>query len=379
MSSLGEMVEMKYEMLVKDEITEKLKPKIEELATKLKQIKNENRYVLLRFHGDADGISGALAFSEFLRFFACQQNAAVYSVKDAMRDLSNLTQEQNPVLIFIDFGMNSESLEGLKLLKAAGVELIVIDHHPPSEDAMKIADFYLTPWEFSGGKDVSHYVAGYLCVEVIRTCGIDVEKYAGIACVGDKSELLKADAQGGKSALVLDYVSMHTAYGNNLKFYKTVMNKKELLNSMYLQAMEKIEDARDNIMKSMKEKEVNGVKVVIIPLEKVVTKGEFPNRSKVTTAVFEKMNGGEPLFVIGEGKRTLILRVNDAAVSKGINAKEIAEKIRDSMKDFVESGGGHIKAGAIRVKEEFGNSVIGEIVRMIGEGENGNTKKSCTA
>ena len=130
---MGEIAELKYEPLISDKITKKLKPKIQQLAEKLTEASMNRRYIMLRFHGDADGISGALALSEVLKCYAYQQNAAVYSVRDAIRDLSNLTNEDNPLAVFLDFGMNKESEEGLGLLKAAGVELVLIDNHPPSE------------------------------------------------------------------------------------------------------------------------------------------------------------------------------------------------------------------------------------------------------
>jgi len=136
-------------MLMQNELTKMLKPKIEQLAAVLQKAKTENRFVLVRFHHDADGISATFALSEVLRFFAQQQNSAVYTVKDAIRDLSVVAHEEKPLITLLDFGMNAESAEGLNLIKAGGIELIVIDHHPPSKEAMGIPDFYLTPWEFS--------------------------------------------------------------------------------------------------------------------------------------------------------------------------------------------------------------------------------------
>jgi RecJ-like exonuclease len=361
-STLGEMAK-REQMLVEDETTKKLKPKIMMVAKVFREAIEKRRFVLLRFHHDADGIASAFALSEIIRFSPYQQNGAAYTAKDAIRDLSNITHEENPLVVIVDFGLNPESAEGLKLLKAAGVEVVVIDHHPPSADTMKIPDVVLTPWEFVEGKDVSSYVSGYLCAEIAWEMGIDCIEYARIACAGDKSALLETRDQEQKSALVLDYLAAHSGFGNNLRFYKNVLLKKELFDSMWLAADDKINEAADSV--PMKEKKLEKLDVFTLDLEKVIVKGEFPNRSKVTTRVFEKLNSDKPLVVLGIGERTVILRVNQAAADIGVSANDIAKKMQETMPDFVESGGGHVKAGAIRVKKGFVDSVVEEIIKLI--------------
>jgi len=365
MATLGEIASAGLRPLVDDGVSRRLAPKFRELADRLRKAREGNRFVLLRFHHDADGISGAFALSEALRFSAHQQNSAAYSVKDAIRDLSNISHEDDPLVILLDFGMNAQSMEGLKLLRAAGVELILIDHHPPSRDAAAIADFFITPWEFSDGLDVSCYVAGYLAAEIAREMGADCEAYAKIACAGDKSTILETGDRERKSALVLDYLAANSGFGNNLRFYKNVLSNRELFDSMFMQADEKIEEAADKAMKAMKERLVREIAVYSIDLEKVVVKGEFPNRSKVATRVFERLKRDAPLVVLGVGERTVIMRVNDAGCTKGIRADLIAKNILETMPDFAESGGGHGKAGAIRVKKGFTGAVVEEIIKII--------------
>ena len=92
--------------------------------------KRLGRAVLLRFHGDADGIAGAFAISRVLSCRASQQNSATYTVRDALRDIAGIGQESRPLAIMLDFGSGENCAEGLALLRAAGIEIIVIDHHP---------------------------------------------------------------------------------------------------------------------------------------------------------------------------------------------------------------------------------------------------------
>jgi len=364
-ASIGEMAEIAFEPLVNDEVTQKLTPKIKALAEKLKEVKRMGRFVLLRFHHDADGISGAFALSDILRLSAYQQNSAVYSIKDAVRDLSNLSHEEKPLVILLDFGMNEQSEEGLTLLKAAGVELVIIDHHPPFEKSMRIADFFLTPWEFSNEENTSMYVAGYLASEVARACGIDAEEYAKTACAGDKSDLLDHHEIAVKRALVLDFLAANSSFGNNLRFYRNVLAKEELFSSMYSQANEKIDEAADAVMRDLREVKAGETDVYVVKLERVVRKGEFPNASKISTRVFDRLKRETPLMILGICGRSVIMRLNDAAVAKGLAANSIAAKLMGTMKDFVHSGGGHKKAGAIRVEEGYSNAVVDEIIRIV--------------
>ena len=78
------------QMLVEDELTKKLRPKIMEIAKVFREALEKRRFILLRFHHDADGISSAFALSEIIRFNPYQQNGAAYTAKDAIRDLSNI-------------------------------------------------------------------------------------------------------------------------------------------------------------------------------------------------------------------------------------------------------------------------------------------------
>jgi RecJ-like exonuclease len=352
--------------MVDDDVVKKLMPRIRKLAERLIEAKLNNTFILLRFHHDADGIAGALALSEVLRFQAYQQNSAVYSVKDAVKDLSSLSHEEKPLAVLLDFGMNRESEEGLRLLKAAGVELMIVDHHPPSGDAVSMADYALTPWEASKAANTSRYVAGYLASEIARAMGAETERYARIACAGDRSTLLEASESDGKTALVLDYLAAHSGFGNNLRFYKNVLNKEELFTSIAGQAQESIDEAADKALAGAKHTKEGAVRICIFSLANVVRKGEWPPSGKVTTRVFDKLKDGGPLLCMGYTDRSIIMRLNDGAMEAGLSATLLAEKVKGSMADFVDGGGGHAKAGALRAKQGFVKDVLNELVREAG-------------
>jgi RecJ-like exonuclease len=350
--------------LFDDEVTTKLWPSMKEAALTLVCAKKLGRAVLLRFHGDADGICGAFAMTSVIACRAFQQNSAIYSVRDALRDLSAIGQENRPLIVLLDFGSSDASVEGLGFLKAAGVETLIIDHHPPGKSgiAPNVSPFLVAD-------DVSRYTAGYLACEIAVACGLPKERgmeLARVACSGDKSDILASNESDSKKALVLDFLASHVSFGNNLDFYRNVMAKDELFRSIMQQADESIEDAAEKAMARAKKQQGGQLEIVSFPLEALVKKGEWPSSSKITTRVYDKlcMQGERPILCLGYTERSIIIRLNDRAAALGLSANELAEKIKSVMADFVDGGGGHAKAGAIRVKRGFAKDVLNELLRQ---------------
>lgn len=354
--------------LVHDATMRKLMPTVRKAARRLMAAKKTGRFVLLKFHNDADGISGALAITSFLDCTAVQSNGAVYDGKEAGRDLGLMRHENRPILLMVDCGANQESRGGLDIIKNSGAEIVIIDHHPPADEIEKYCSLFLSPWSVRKDEDASQYPAGYLCVEVARAAGSkEVEGLANIACAGDKSEILPVDAEIGKKALVLDYLSTYSRYGNKLSFYSDVLGNGEMFHSTYGEAREKIDALVEEMKGDIKKSEKDGVVVYTINLDRSMAKFDFPSRGKVTTHIFEALNEDTrmPTVVIGYGKRTVVFRINDAAVAKGVNGGELVEKMKKKMPGFVENGGGHAKAAALRVRKDFEESAIREILELI--------------
>ncbi len=344
-------------LLLKDEITEMLAPKLKEAAKEIVASKKCGRTVHVRFHGDADGISAAFAINSVCHLKSFQQNSAVYSVKDALRDIGNFGQD-DPLILLLDFASSDQSLAGLELLKAAHIQHMIIDHHPIGRNSDVVNPFTVT-------ENGSRYTAGYLASEIAAMAGLDVEEAmdnAKVACAGDKSGILGSDESDREKAMVLDFLAAHSSFGNNLEFYRKVMKSEELFSSILLQARESIDDASSKV--AIKERS-GKVRALHFSLENIVTKGEWPPSSKITTKIFEDNDTDAPLVVLGYNDRTIIIRLNDGAEKQGVSANGIAEQIKSSMGQFVEGGGGHVRAGAIRVKKGFVESVLNEIFRLI--------------
>ncbi|MEW6723130.1 MAG: DHH family phosphoesterase [Candidatus Micrarchaeota archaeon] len=353
--------------LISDDITRKMWPSLRGAALEILLAKKAGRSVMLRFHGDADGISGAFAITSVLSCKAFQQNSAIYSVKDALRDMAAIGQESRPMVLLVDFGSADACAEGLALLAAAGIDYLVIDHHPyNAKGNARIVNPYAI------GENASGYTAGYLACEIAAACGLDAEKageLARVGCAGDKSGLFGSGPEDAEAAMVLDFLASHVSFGNNLDFYKKVMENRELFSSIARQADESIAEAAAKAEARMRKSEAGGVLVAVFSLEGIVKKGEWPSSSKVTTRVFDRLRAAapeKPLMCVGHTEKMLIMRLNDAAVEMGLSANGIAEKLKKSMADFIEGGGGHDRAGAIRAKKGFVKDVLGQLLAEAG-------------
>jgi len=364
---ISDSVELKdVEFLVKDKVTDKLKEKILEIAKHLLVAKKMGRYILLRFHGDADGISGAMALTGFLKCYSLQQNSAVYSSKEAMKDLSMLGHQNRPIALFVDFGSNKESRVGLGFLQAAGIEIVMIDHHPYGKENEPLADFFLNPWMTGEEERLSDYTAGYLCTEVSRSAGVKgIENIAGNALAGDRSNILELKDENREIALVLDFMATYSSYGNNLDFYQNVLSNKDLYYSILSQAKDKIREISEGVKKSMKERKVGEFSVYVLDLERMAGAYEFPSKGKVANAVLDTIEKDKAIVMIGYGNRSVILRLNSIAVEKGAKGNELIDKVKKSMNAFIWNGGGHSKAAALRVRDGFAKDVAEGIVREL--------------
>lgn len=361
-------------LFVEDTITLALVPLFKKIYGFFALAKKLNRFVLLKYHNDADGISAALCISSFLRCKAESQKSAVYTEKDAIRDMENLSNEANPLVVFVDFGSGIESMNGLKLLKSSGADIVIVDHHPPDAEINKVTNLFVSPWVVHNEDESSAYPAGFLCAEIAKYFTNDdseiakLKEYAKISCAGDKSNILDVDEEDKKKALAIDYIAL---YGDrpNLNFYKKILVNEEILKTIIEQADEKLNAILENAKRKITERRPDsGVLIYLLELEDLVKSYDFPSKGKAATTVFEalvKQNPTKPIIVIGYGNQTVVVRLNEKAAELGHSAKLIVEKSKVTMKDFVESAGGHQKAAAVRVKKEFAKSVAEELVKII--------------
>jgi len=350
---------------VKSPVLEKCRPAIERTAKVLKLIAAINPKTIMRFHGDADGISAALSVSSVIPGFKIQHNSAVYSNKDAFNDIAQLKFEAFPTLVLLDCCTNDESMEALDLVKSAGINILAIDHHPCSQ-ALANVGIVLNPWLYDPEEDASKFTAGYLAYEVVKLIGHDASETVGISLAGDKSDIMPISEKDRERALVFDFVASYSSFGNRLEFYKDLISDNALYKSILAKAKEHIENVSSAISQNMKKEALgNGITLVTVNLDRAVKRSEFPGRGKMTTRAYE-MAGDENVVVIGYSERSLILRVGHKAYGKGVRANELVKALVSEYKDNA-SGGGHARAAAFLFSGLPVDYLLQQMKKMVSE------------
>ncbi|MDO8339637.1 MAG: OB-fold nucleic acid binding domain-containing protein [Candidatus Burarchaeum sp.] len=368
-----ESMPRKCEPLVNDEVMRALAKPSDDCARRIRRAIFSFRPILIRYNGDADGICAGLALKRAIesvmggdvkrRLFFAQNNPAIYSPGDALRDISIIRmlpeRMEKPLFLLVDFAANSESVEALELVKGAGVELAIIDHHPFDSKAPTLLDCFVSPLTCNG---TSHYCAGLLAGEVAkRVSDVDVSDLQRTAMAGDKSRLAAPSEEHERLATAVDFLAIYQKDTSTLDFFDTSFQDKAFMESVYNQAVAKMRQSHAIAKEFVKIKDLpNGFKLCKIKLDAAAKKGEFPTKGKTTGSIHDELaaQNDVPIVTLGYGERMISIRANLKAKERGFNASRMIDQLKAEMKNAVESGGGHDVAASIKVNKGFGKIVL---------------------
>ncbi|MEM3555380.1 MAG: DHH family phosphoesterase [Candidatus Micrarchaeia archaeon] len=337
---------------------------------------NSKEPILMRYHGDCDGICAALSIylsmKEMLggdfeeqrkRMLIFKNQTAVYELRSVVDDLELMrNMGGKPLAVLLDFSMNEESADSLKALRKAGFSVLVVDHHPVDE----VGDVVLiSPWLYGGNSDYSAgLLAGKIAEKLKQFDGL--EELERVSLAGDKSKLIKPSEEEERKALVLDYMASDSYFAESLEMYYSNLRNPKAVDSIYQKAMRRIERVKNDALRYAKVKELgNGFKLVVVRLDKVKS-GEFPPKGKICNEVLSEFGKEEvPVVVIGHDERAFHFRANGKAKEAGFNANYIIKELKGEMSEMIESGGGHDVAAGLRANEGFERMVLEEIVKKI--------------
>ena len=367
-----------------DEVLNRMGTDFESAAEIIKTAVNAASPILMRYHGDCDGICAALSVYLSIkrlvgnkawegqrgRMIIFKNPSAIYelgAVVDDIELIRNMQPSQPPLAILLDFSVNSESLDSMKALKNSNFKLLIADHHPLQEEVVQTADLLVSPWLHGGNSD---YSAGFIAGEIAKKIDYssELEEFQKIALIGDKSRLIQLpEGELNRKALVLDFVASSSDFAESLELYYSILKDQNKIESIYKRAMKKIELVKKDAARYSKLKEFdNGFKLVLLRLDKFRT-GEFPGRGKITGEVHDdfdkKLNA--PLVTVGYGERMMHFRANRKAKEAGFNANQLISGLKEEMKDAIDSGGGHDVAAGLRVNQGFDKMVLEEIVKKV--------------
>ncbi|MHA1859568.1 MAG: hypothetical protein ACTSVF_00490 [Candidatus Asgardarchaeia archaeon] len=320
--------------------------------------------VLIKYHGDADGLSGALIFYRLFQSLGIeaefrQSDTAVYLPEEALKDM---IYYEGYYLMLLDFANNPESQRALDIIKRAVKGILIIDHHKSTRK--KGEEIVVTPvWRGLDGK----YTAGYICYEIARrVMDIDYDRLHEISLFGDRSPLVKEDDWVRKRALVFDYITFSMKKEKHgMAFVNKLVEDDEMVESIYTLAESKISETVNAALPLIKKREINGITLILINVDKVVEKGSFPPRGKIVGRIHDQFKKDGPTVTIGYGEDIVMFRINEEAIKKGVDTSMIIETVKKDYKQAILSGGGHPGAAAIRFRCGFRKIIIEAILKEL--------------
>jgi len=303
--------------------------KLKEVAKKIKLSIIEQRDFIIRFHADADGVSGALAIKSLLeedyfgKAFFIPQKVACYSKIDLENDNFLSISLKNPILIFIDFSPEEEILNQIKF------ETIIIDHHPTS-----IKDS-INPWNFDMDSRITAGLISCFIAKLLLKENFDFLE--NVSLHGDRSQLIsKKDEKFVKFAIVFDFLISKKRISNIEK----ILNNAEAINEAYEEAKNLIENALTLAKKFEKVIKVGDYSIHVLNLKK---QKMYPQPGKLVSIFHERLND-ENAITIGITKNTFSVRVG----------KEILKKVDLFLllQNISANFGGHKNAFSVKLDEE---------------------------
>jgi len=359
-----------------DQMMKKLDKYFDAAASKIQRAVFLHQPIVLRHDNDTDGLCAGLAIygvvKGALHLKVTPQEWPLYKILDAEADLRFLQSFEaeylNPILICADFGANPESIEGYKLVKKAGFEIIVIDHHPMQDpNVKKLIDVLVSPWIYNSG---SGYVTGLLSAEIAQRISgpiPNLTKFVNAALTADRSKLVKPTKESEKYAEAIEYLISTSKFPQNIETFQKTINDEETIDLAYAQAQEKIGEMLDKLKKFTKTKEYGNVSVFLVDTDKLSVRGQYPKKGVVTNAASDFLANKlhNPAIVIGYSQRNFNIRLNTAALKAGINGSQLVTNVKKEVSYAIEGGGGHPAACAIRVKIGYSKLVLDQLLKEI--------------
>jgi RecJ-like exonuclease len=358
-------------------ILEKLSPKIGECADLLKKAVLENEPIFLKYNDDVDGIAAALLIWGALKKFAEKNSVAffksnlvstqtsnpIYLKEEALKDLQEARNfDEKPLLVLCDYGANEESIEGVSAVNAAGIKIVVIDHHPPAKEISSLA-LLVSPFSVGGSSD---YTTGLVAFEVAKKVAGEADaSLAAYSLQGDKSAF--AEKKHFLEPVAIDFIAS-VEENPSLEKYEKIIADKEKIKILYKKAMASIERILKQCELHSKIRELpGGIKLVLVKITKMVKKGDYPPKGKALNFIQEKFlrKLGAGLVSIGYGEDSINVRADAVAFERGFRSSELIKTLKEEMGYAIVSGGGHEQAASIRIRAEFSEKVLEKCIETI--------------
>lgn len=382
----------KIEFLVKSEVLERLRKRMENAARLIKEAIVEKRPIIIRHHADTDGFCAGIALGSVITELTpdawkyvkrVTSRTPFYSIEDAIKDIAYYVEwksrnsDKKPLLILLDNGSTQEDLTGIKKVRIYGFKVIVVDHHNPGKIVIdEFVDEHINPHIVGGSGNIT---AGMLATELARFIKDDEGLYIlpALSGIGDHSEgkemneyLQIAEKYGAtkvhleKISACIDFEAYYMSYTEGKGVIEDLLQNDfiqhtELVELLYSEVKQKISETKTLSKVFSEKKIINDIEVVLLDLEHMLLRGEYPPIGKATGIVFrDNYNTGKKLIVLGITENMCVVR---ASKETGFNLLEFLETIKHTGI----SGGGHELAGTVKYVKGYKDKVINAFLEYI--------------
>ncbi|KDE59308.1 RecJ like exonuclease [Halostagnicola sp. A56] len=392
---------------------EKLRPNLEEVATRLRRTVLEGRPIRVRHHADGDGMCAAVPVQIALERFIAEVHedddapqhlikrlpakAPFYEMEDATRDLNFALEDrekhgqQLPLLLMLDNGSTAEDVPAYETLAHYDIPIVAIDHHHPDPEAVEgLLDAHVNPYLHDEDYRIT---TGMLCVELARMIFPELtDELRHIPAVAGLSDRSKADAMGDYLALAdeegydeqrlqdlseaLDYAAFWLRYNSGDQLITDLLQidsddeerHRELVEFFADRARTEVDEQLEAAMSHLEHEDLaNGAHLYRIDVENYAHRFTYPAPGKTTGEIHDRKieETGDPVITVGYGPDFAVLRSDGVRLDIPVMVSELEEEVPGAGV----SGGGHLVVGSIKFVTGKREDVIDALVEKMAEAD----------
>ena len=343
--------------------------------------------IIVRFHHDGDGSSGAVSLHRALsdassRLLDGQRSISwimhrgvEYDVDSFYADsleLKNYESAHAPVILITDFGTAPGSERQIAETTKSST-LIMLDHHPLYTGFPKGRVVYINPWDY--GSD-TNFTAGLLTsIFADSISNVKTEDMKAASLISDFSSFAdRSDREAMKNAVILDYLTNVAGRAESgiakltPSYIESVIASREKSDEVFYTASNMMNEMLDLGVKNVKSYKCSrGITAFVLEFEalpKSNTGYPLPGRySSRLQERLESVNGENTITVLYYGSY-VTLRLSKS-ISREVGILKVIDEIVGSS-DYVESGGGHNEAASIRVNRDHTKEIVSMVLRRLG-------------
>ncbi|MEM0154523.1 MAG: DHH family phosphoesterase [Methanothrix sp.] len=325
--------------------------------------------IIIRFHNDGDGASGAVAIYKALEKLSKEtrigtsnciwvmNKGVAYTMQSLSYDklrLSSYHSVIKPLLVMTDFGTLEESETAVKNAQDT-MDIAWIDHHPVY-DSFKAGDVYsyINPWLDGFGSDVT--AGAMACAVAGKISGVRVKNLTKASLLSDHSAYAEYESEPSELAVIMDAITTDASARSNNVTPKSIIATIEDESSyklIFTQAKAQMDEAVSKGMKHMKPRKVGNVTIATLDYSHISENYYGYVRHGRFTSVFSDSVTAKfgPSITIVYNKSLISIRVSKELSGK-LRLLSLIAKMKEDT-DYISNGGGHNEAASVKLEDEY--------------------------